>query len=123
MKSNMELMLQAVGGLAENLPQQAQHEEPELKHLTLEGVQLTLKDVNLNMPESKSDNEQARKLGNTVGSMEQRLLDLQLDIQNMQEMAACLTSPLDATILRQTLANVGSDIDQIAGSILKTAPK
>lgn len=43
--------------------------------------------------------------------MEQRMIDLQLDIQNMQEMAACLTSPLDAQILRQTLANQGADID------------
>ena len=72
----MELMLQAVGGLAENLPQQAQHEEPELKNLTLEGVQLTLKDVNLNMPEQKQDNEQVRKLGHTVSTMEQRMIDL-----------------------------------------------
>lgn len=47
MRHNSDLILKQLVTVHENT---IREEEPELKNLTLEGVSLTLKDVNLNMP-------------------------------------------------------------------------
>ena len=45
-------------------------EEPELKSLTLEGVSLTLKDVNLTLPSQEKDREREEERDKKVGSMD-----------------------------------------------------
>lgn len=52
LKASQHAILTQMGGVAEATTQVANTvgEEPELKSLTLEGVSLTLKDVNLTLP-------------------------------------------------------------------------
>ena len=52
LKKVNRLIMEQLGGVAEatNAVMQNQRDEPELKNLTLEGVSLTLKDVNLTLP-------------------------------------------------------------------------
>ena len=51
-------------------------DEPELKSLCLEGVSLTLKDVNLTLPSQKRDRERERQQEQTVKSVDIRLGEL-----------------------------------------------
>ena len=57
LKMTQQLILSQLVGVSEDTQQVANTvaQEPELKNLTLEGVSLTLKDVNLTLPQQERD--------------------------------------------------------------------
>ena len=58
--------------------------KPDIDSLTLEGVSLTLKDVNLTLPSQ-------HRSESVFQSIEQRLSNLNLMVANISEVASCLT--------------------------------
>ena len=74
-----QAILTQIGGVAEATTQVATTvaEEPELKSLTLEGVSLTLKDVNLTLPSQERDKAREIARDKVNMSVDQRLADLQ----------------------------------------------
>ena len=98
-------------------------QEPELKNLTLEGVSLTLKDVNLTLPQQERDEVRIAKHEASTRSVEQSLAEIQLAISNLTEVANCVASQPDAQIIQNTLLGKASSLEQLAQSCLKSAPK
>ena len=90
-----------VGGVAEATSQVANTvaEEPELKSLSLEGVSLTLKDVNLTLPSMQKDKEKEAQRDAKVMSMEQRMGDITQKLNYLTEVTHCLACPPDNTIV------------------------
>ena len=52
-------------------------QDPEVKDLRLNGVSLTLQDVNLTLPSQKRDREKELMHEQTINSVDKRLADLQ----------------------------------------------
>jgi len=74
MRHNSDLILKQLVTVHENTIRK--DEEPELKNLTLEGVSLTLKDVNLNMPKDLEEEAAKKAMFKTAKTLEERFLDL-----------------------------------------------
>lgn len=94
-----------------------------MKSLTLEGVSLTLKDVNLTLPSQKRDKEREIARDKVAMSMDQRLTEIHTKITDLQEITSCLACPPDNVIISNNLKGKATRFDLIARSCLKTAPK
>ena len=78
LKMTQQLILQQLIGVSEDTQQVAHTvaQEPELKNLTLEGVSLTLKDVNLTLPQQERDEARIAQHEASTRSVEQSLADI-----------------------------------------------
>ena len=97
-------------------------EQPELKQLTLEGVSLTLQDVDLTLPSQARNEKREAEQAIKFNSIEQRLTSLSQQVQNLLEVSTCLAEEKSSLVLQKTMINQKMDIGDVAGSLLKSAP-
>ena len=91
--------------------------------MTLEGVSLTLKDVNLTLPSQERDKAREIARDKMNMSVDQRLSDLQQKINDLTEVLNCLASPPDNIVIQNNLIGKATNLDLITSSCLKTLPK